>query len=279
MKVSVLSMFRDSEDYLSDTLSCLDALQDRSSCEIEYFFYENDSTDNTVPILKNWLSNKSGDLLSQTLAKAKFSQETAASVERQLDMTHYRNQLLNLAKPLDSEYAIILDSDVYFDSDILDRYLSMFKDDELSNVVMITPNVLQNIKCQMFDDSKNSYYDSFALIDRFGNHGMIWACNPFFNGEDRERWESNQVVHVSSAFGGCPIIKSEVLNKVQWSTDGGCEHWNFCRDVRSHGNIVVAPDIKVSVELSQDVIDSISESHMRSVVVHQRQQLDFLKDS
>jgi len=272
MKVSVFSMFRDSEDYLSDTLRDLDALQDRSSCMIEYFFYENDSTDNTAPLLKKWLSNKTGDLLSQTLDKPKFLQ--SAAVERQLDMTHYRNKLLNLARPLDSEYSIILDSDVHFDSDIIDRYLSMFEDNELSSVAMITPNVLQNIKCKMFDDSKDSYYDSFALIDRFGNQGMTWTCNPFFNVEDRERWENNQVVYVNSAFGGCPIIKSNVLNEVQWSTDGGCEHWNFCRDVRAHGDIVVAPDVKVSVEISQDVLDSIGESHVINVI----QKLDLLKN-
>lgn len=276
MKVSVLSMFRDSEGYLPDTFKNLDALQDNSSCEIEYFFYENDSRDNTASMLKQWLSDKKGELLSQTLDKPKFSQSPA--VERQLDMTHYRNELLNLAKPLDSEYSIILDSDVHFGPDIVDRYLSMFKDRELSSVVMITPNVLQNIKCKMFDDSKNSYYDSFALIDRFGNHGMTWTCNPFFNLEDRDRWESNKAVYVNSAFGGCPIIKSEVLDKVHWSTDGGCEHWNFCRDVRAYGDIVVAPNVEVSVEISQAVLNSIGESHVKSVVTHQRQKFDLLKN-
>ena len=276
MKVSVLSMFRDSEDYLPETLKSLNALEDNSSCKMEYFFYENDSRDNTASILKKWLSDKKGKLLSQTLGKPKFSQSPA--VERQLDMTHYRNELLNLSKPLDSEYSIILDSDVHFDSDIIDRYLSMFKDGELSSVVMITPNVLQNIKCKMFDDSKNSYYDSFALIDRFGNHGMTWSCNPFFNLEDRERWESNKAVYVNSAFGGCPIIKSEVLDKVRWSTDGGCEHWNFCRDVGGYGDIVVAPDVEVSVEISQDVLNSISESHVKSVVTHHHQKFDLLKN-
>ena len=276
MKVSVLSMFRDSEDYLPETLKNLDALQDQSSCDIEYFFYENDSIDQTVPLLKEWLSNKKGDLLSETLLKPKFSQ--SAAVERQIDMTHYRNQLLSVARPLDSQYSIILDSDVRFDSDIINKYLSMFRDDALSSVVMITPNVLQNINCKMFDSSRKSYYDSFALIDRLGNHGMTWTCNPFFNDEDRERWENNQVVYVSSAFGGCPIIKSDVLNQGQWSTDGGCEHWNFCRDVRVHGDIVVAPDVEVSVEIDEAIINSIGESHMNSVVTQQRQTFELLKN-
>ena len=276
MKVSVLSMFRDSEDYLPETLKDLDALQDQSACDIEYFFYENDSRDQTVPLLKEWLSDKKGNLLSQTLHKPKFSQSSA--VERQLDMTHYRNQLLGAAKPLDSQYSIILDSDVRFDSDILNQYLSIFKDNELSSVVMITPNVLQNINCKMFNPSKKSYYDSFALIDRLGNHGMTWTCNPFFNLEDRTRWVNKQPVYVNSAFGGCPIIKSDVLNQVQWSTDGGCEHWNFCRDVRVHGDIVVAPNVEVSVEIDQDIIDSIGESHMNSVVAQQRQTFELLKN-
>ena len=149
----------------------------------------------------------------------------------------------------------------------MQQYLEYFSD----GVAMITPNVLQNIKCQMSDGARESYYDSFALIDRFSNHGMTWSANPFFNTEDRSRWEMGLPVEVKSAFGGCPMIKSEVLNKVEWSTDGGCEHWNFCRDVSSYGKIIVTPGIKVRVCLSDSVIESISPDQMRSVVYHQRQ--------
>ena len=88
MKVSVLSMFRDSEEYLGGTLERLSSLEEQEpSIEFEYFFYENDSVDSTVSILEDWLSNRNGLVSSEQLNKAKFSQST--SVERQIDMTNY----------------------------------------------------------------------------------------------------------------------------------------------------------------------------------------------
>jgi hypothetical protein len=273
MKISVLSMFRDSEAYIEDTLARLASLEDAEpSVDFEYFFYENDSLDDTVPLLKKWLSGRKGLLTAEQLDKPKFTQST--SVDRQRDMTAYRNQMLSLAKPLDSDYSIILDSDVEFSSSLVREYLPYFS----TGISMVTPNILQNIKCQMSEGARESYYDSFALIDRFGNHGMTWAANPLFNTEDREKWERGDAVEVRSAFGGCPMIKSRVLNEVEWSTDGGCEHWNFCRDVSGYGKIIVAPLIKVRVNLSESVIGSISPSHMRGVVEHQHQILPLLSE-
>ena len=273
MKVSVLSMFRDSEEYLGGTLERLSSLEEQEpSIEFEYFFYENDSVDSTVSILEDWLSNRNGLVSSEQLNKAKFSQST--SVERQIDMTNYRNRMLSIARPLESDYSIILDSDVFFDKSIVRDYLPYFTE----GVAMVTPNVLQNIKCQMSDGARESYYDSFALIDRFGNNGMTWASNPFFNKEDREGWERGDPVEVRSAFGGCPMLKSAILNTVSWSTDGGCEHWNFCRDVSSYGKILVAPSVQVRVVLSESVINSIGKSHMRNVVEKQKQLLPLLSE-
>lgn len=84
--------------------------------------------------------------------------------------------MLDNAKPLKSDYTLILDSDVIFPPDLINKYLDRFDED----VAMITPNVLQNIKCQMFDEQKDSYYDSFALVDNYNNQGMTWTSNPFF---------------------------------------------------------------------------------------------------
>lgn len=276
MKVSILSLFRDSEDYLPEALASLEALEQQCSAhEFEYFFYENDSNDNTVKILTEWMGSRGGNLTTEDLGKAKFSQTT--DIERMTDLVYYRNTLLATATPLSSDYCILLDSDVSFKPNIISSYISIFNDAEFSDVAMITPNILQNIKCKMFDSSKDSYYDSWALVDRFNNHGMTWASNPFFNEEDRNRWDKGIPVYVNSAFGGVPIIKTDVLNKVKWSTEGGCEHWNFCRDVRLHGDILVAPTIQVSVEISQAKIDSIGESHMNIAMAQQKQRFNLLK--
>ena len=115
-------MFRDSETYVSESLHRLDALEkETESFSFEYFFYENDSIDNTVCIIDEWLEGKNGRLLSEVLNKPKFSQSTA--VQRQLDMTHYRNRMLDNAKPLDSSYTLLLDSDVIFEPNLINKYI------------------------------------------------------------------------------------------------------------------------------------------------------------
>ena len=131
----------------------------------------------------------------------------------------------------------------------------------------------------MCDCKTDSYYDSWALIDRYGNHGMTWSSNPFYHPDDRAKWESNNPVSVKSAFGGCPMIKTSSLNKVEWSTDSGCEHWNFCRDIRSYGKIIVAPDVKVRVELSDAIIKGLNESHMFIVIEKQKQVFKLLNET
>ena len=273
-KISVLSMFRDSEGYLLETLRSLEDMESATEgFSFEYFFYENDAVDNTVDLVNDWIGLKNGRFLSEKLDKPKFSQSTA--VQRQIDMTHYRNRMLDNAKPLKSDYTLILDSDVIFPPDLINKYLDRFDED----VAMITPNVLQNIKCQMFDEQKDSYYDSFALVDNYNNQGMTWTSNPFFHKVDRQRWDNNLPVEVQSAFGGCPLIRTSILNQISWSTDGGCEHWNFCRDIRSYGKIIVAPDVKVRVELSDAIIKGLNESHMFIVIEKQKQVFKLLNET
>lgn len=243
-KISVLSMFRDSEQYLSETFERLEALeQNTQGFSFEYFFYENDSTDNTVSILSEWMLSKNGFVQSEVLGRPKFSQSTSA--DRQFLMSDYRNRLLESCKPLDSAYSLLLDSDVSFSDSLINCYLQYFDD----NVAMTTPNILQNIKCKMFDSSKDSYYDSWALIDTDGRLSMTWSSNPFYGTADREKWDKGEAVTVNSAFGGCPLIRSKVLNEIRWDTQGGCEHWHFCEMIRNHGSIIVVPTIIARVEI------------------------------
>ena len=273
-RISILSMFRDSEKYLHDAFERLEALDKATpEFEFEYFFYENDSVDNTVPLLENWLRNKPGRLITELLNKPKFGSVPAQ--ERMNDLTYYRNTLLNENKPFSSSYSLLLDSDVQFEPDLIQQYIDCLDD----QIVMITPNVLQNIKCKMCDCKTDSYYDSWALIDRYGNHGMTWSSNPFYHPDDRAKWESNNSVSVKSAFGGCPMIKTSSLNKVEWSTDSGCEHWNFCRDVINDGIIVVAPTVVVKVELGASVIEGLNDDHVSAVISQQHRRLSMFKNA
>ena len=268
MKISVLSLFRDSERIIYDTLTRLESLEENTDADFEYFFYENDSTDKTLEILSNWIQDKKGRVISQELNAPKFG-SVGSNVRVQL-MAHYRNTLLDSVKPLNSDFTIVFDSDVIFEKDIIHKYLTYFTDD----IAMLTPNTTQNIKCKMCDCGKDSYYDSWALIDKSGNFCMTWSHNPFYDQPDRDDWEAGVPVQVYTAFGGIAIIKSEYLNQVNWAVNQGtCEHWGLCHNLNKHGKILAIPEIQASVYLSQSVIGGLNPDSVDNVIRGQKNKL------
>ena len=160
MKITIISIFRDSELYIHNCLKSLDSLEQKTDAKFEYFFYENDSKDKTKEILNKWMKSKKGKLICEDINTPKFG--SIVNKERFSLLAQYRNKLLEVGKPFDSDYSLILDSDVMFPDNIINQYLIYFKKD----IVMITPNILQNIKCKMFDKNKDSYYDCLALRDK-----------------------------------------------------------------------------------------------------------------
>ena len=249
-KISVFSLWRDSESYIRRTLSQLEEIE-RNNPEISfsYFFYENDSIDNTVLILKEWMSSRKGKLLSENIS---FQKEgTVMSASRMKKMAYYRNRMIELGRFIDSDYSIIFDSDVIFEKDIVDKYLSKID----SETIMYTPYISQNIKCKVCNCGKDSYYDVAALYDKWNVRGIIWSCNPFMNIFDRQLLINNQPVEVNSSFGGFIFLKSFPLNFCNWRSDGDIEHVLFCEEIRKYGKIKLYPDIKVKVELDKELIE------------------------
>lgn len=249
-KISVFSLWRDSESYIRRTLSQLEEIErNNPDISFSYFFYENDSIDNTVLILKEWMSSRKGKLLSENIS---FQKEgTVMSASRMKKMAYYRNRMIELGRFIDSDYSIIFDSDVIFEKDIVDKYLSKID----SETIMYTPYISQNIKCKVCNCGKDSYYDVAALYDKWNVRGIIWSCNPFMNIFDRQLLINNQPVEVNSSFGGFVFLKSFPLNFCNWRSDGDIEHVLFCEEIRKYGKIKLYPDIKVKVELDKELIE------------------------
>ena len=111
MKVSVISIWRDAGEDIHRRLKLWEDLEKYSSdVEFEYFFYENDSADDTPEILSSWLRDKKGQIKSETLGNPKFG--SVMHGERYSQLAYYRNKALNLAKPLTSDYCFVWDNDV-----------------------------------------------------------------------------------------------------------------------------------------------------------------------
>jgi len=261
MKISVISLWRNSSTYIDEALKRLEGLEKKY--DMDYYFYENDSEDDTRERLEQWLHTRHGSLISETLSTQHYGPVPDAT--RIHNFVKYRNTILTKAKPLKSDYTLLLDSDVSYNNRLIKDSLKYMTDD----VAMVTPNILQNLKCEMCNCKKLSYYDSFALKDKTNQQGLTWSCNPFVEPNDRMKWKGGKPVEVNSAFGGAPLIKTSILNKpsVVWSVNHsqrgikvantkervGCEHWDFCEYIREFGKILVVPSIKVSTIVNHNL--------------------------
>jgi len=268
MKISVLSLFRDSGD-LSDFFKSMDGLERSTNADFSYFFYENDSLDDTRGQLKTWSAGCSNRyVLYEDIKTPKFG--CVSNDLRFVLMSYYRNTLLNNSMDyLDSDFTLLLDSDIKIGQEIINDMLKLFA----PRFAMITPNTQQNISCKMCGCGKRSYYDSLALRDIDGNPSMTWACNPFYRKSDRDKWAAMQPVEVSRAFAGAALIRTEVLKQCNWNLDPSqpaCEHWMFCDMVRGHGQILAVPSIHAQSIVPDSVLESISQQHFNAVSSQQK---------
>lgn len=246
--IAVYSLWRDSEPHIKRTLSQLEDLESLDY-DFEYYFYENDSKDNTVRILRDWLSNRKGNLLSEKLNAKKFGSVT--DVERMEFLCECRNKCKNLLKDSTSEYTILIDSDIYFSKENLQQHIKTIE--SIEDAVMITPNVRQNIPDFIFNKTDDSYYDVYPFFDMAQNRGLYFTDCPFKNGADRMRWIFGKPIKCLSAFGGFVLIKTKILKEVSWSTKGECDHVEFCLSVNRYGSIYIDPQNKVKtvIDLSK----------------------------
>jgi len=268
MKISIFSLFRDSEPHLPRCLDQLDSLESNTNAEFSYFFYENDSSDNTVEILKKWIANKSGNFASEKLSKPKFG--STLDPERMILMSQVRNKMLSLCDAK-TDYSLVFDSDLIFEPTVINDFLKFNNLDHIDypNYSMLTANVRQNVPCKMGSGKQDSYYDSSCLFDINKVNCMTWSDNPFYENQDRMDFASNLPVHIYRGFGSMAFLKTEILKKVNWDSNGESEHWSFCDQLRNYGRIYLMPNVKPRVNVGQTIWD-----HEINVVNHQKWMLE-----
>ena len=72
--IAVISLWRDSQTYIHTSLNQLRFQEDELGNDYSFFysFYENDSVDDTSKILKEWLEDRQGILLTEKLNHPKW---------------------------------------------------------------------------------------------------------------------------------------------------------------------------------------------------------------
>lgn len=269
IKVSVFCILRDSEKTLSKLFSQLEELESLKDYEFSYFFYENDSLDNTRELIKNWMKLRKGNFLFENLGAKKFG--SVADPERMRFLCDCRNKNKNLAGENKSEYSLLIDSDIEFNSKNFLLHIEAINN--LPEAIMITPNVRQPIKDLMFGETQDSYYDVYAFRDNFGNKGVYFTDCPSFLINDQKAWKKNKPIKVLSAFGGFALIKSSVFNKVEWSADINCDHCNMCFLISRMGQIYILPNSIVKVNLD---LKTINLEGCQNIAQQQKNYYDYI---
>jgi glycosyltransferase involved in cell wall biosynthesis len=260
--IAVYSLFRDSEPHLARTLAQFEDLESLNY-DFEYYFYENDSKDNTVDILEEWLKSRSNKFVHENLNAEKFN--GGKSVARMELLCECRNKCKNLLKDSKSKYTVLIDSDIIFDKSNLEQHIKAIE--TLEDCVLITPNVRQDIPDFHTEKSQDSYYDVYPLFDMNGKTGLYAADCPFKNGIDRMKWSLNLPVKCLSAFGGFALSYTDIIKQVKWSTDGKCDHVNFCKELNNYGVVYIDPTNKVRVD------SQLSRVNLKEMKMHAKNQL------
>ena len=129
-----------------------------------------------------------------------------------------------------SEYSIVLDTNITFNPSILQEMLNIFNQNH--KIHMVTPFGFVEGKPKL-------YYDTFAL-DLESN----------YNGTNlnklRFEMQQKQIIQLKSGFSGFIMIKTKTLKNCSWKDSSiSSEHNAFCKEVREFGDVVCASNIKV----------------------------------
>ena len=261
-KIHIFLLVRDNENTLEDTFNKLSEIEKMNitKYEFHYWILENDSKDNTVNIVKEFLKTKSGRIISGKLGTKKWT--NVKQENRVKDMTYYRNLNLKMMflgpmkpntnimdindlavlenavnfknekwKPYRSKYSIILDTNIVFEKTIFEEMETILEQN--NDVGMITP-------FGYVRTSPMTYYDTYALqtMDNKNQANKEWIKNT----------NKKTIYDIKSGFSGFVLLKTDLLKKSKWKFINAnlSEHVGFCESIRSQNKrVVICPAIKV----------------------------------
>jgi len=244
---------RNNQDWLNEVFIpvCCDI---EEKYDIAYYVYENDSTDNTKEILKQFTIGRDATLVTEDLQSHHYARDESPS--RIEHLAKCRNRLLSM-RPFKHEWTIIVDSDIVFNANLIDSFLNREKPDDLVALCCNGKDKMDCVHHGRGTNICNHYYDTYAMVDSNDNwiyNQFQMSCNHFLTREDIDKWNHDYIVKVNSAFGGLAFYKTQIINKHECEYKPSIdertnrtmsEHVHFNKCLRQHGNVYVDPTLVV----------------------------------
>jgi len=248
-KIGVAAVMRDESSKLSRFFAVMEALEKLDEIsEVNYSFYENDSDDDTAIKLTRWLSTRNYSFKSEKRGWPRYRDRDK---RRTLFLARARNISLRNLTLAKLDYVLLVDVDIAIDINHCTHLIRVLNENK--KAVMACASSFQSREA-IDTGSPTSYYDSWALIDRFGRPGISGLEIPFLDKNDRHRWLNGIPVSVQSAFGGLAVARANAIreNKALWDGNDGCEHWQFCKSLLPAGEILISPNASPEAESNAD---------------------------
>jgi hypothetical protein len=276
--LAVVALYRDNARYLPHAFERF-AAWERAGMAVRYFFLENDSADGTAGLLADFMRGRRGHLECRQLAARVPTHAGGDGHDRVMTLARMRNYIVDIAMAdapqAADEWTILVDSDILFPADVLERmFAARARDPRPDTIGMLTCYTQQ-----LFDPSQlpgegtavpgisglvsaDHYFDTYAFQDASHRH-----LHPFCGFARCRRCRDRDaiglpliprdrgIVDVAAAFGGLAAVPTAVVRdpRIRWTTYGSgvdqrrvlSEHVVFCDRLRTitGRRVVVLQDV------------------------------------
>lgn len=228
LTISVILIIKDGASYISYLDHYFTKIEElyKYKYNFEYFIFENDSKDDTVRKLSAFLKNKKGKYWSENLKNN--ADYKGIKQERCQYMSLLRNTLKERHGHLNSDYTLLIDCDVVFQIDIIDKLVGLFSSynfyvgpSKENSITMELPTDAVHCECIPTNKQQPTWTDTFDTsvsnnkltvkrIDTKGNWGQqlelkisptnVVAVTPFDYCYKRLREDHNNHYYDTLAF-------------------------------------------------------------------------------
>ena len=218
--ILITCLIRNNEKYIPYMIKMFDSLEKNCNYNFKYLIYTNDNNDKSLELLnQNKLSNMK--IIEENL------EEDILNMGRITRLYHIREKVLKLTVKETFNYLLMIDSDIFFNSNILETALFELKN---TNFEVITSNTLGGDFFPFI-----FYYDDFSYRD-LNNTTIKNTIFKKFVKFIKTTYDNN-IEEVNSSFGGFFLIKKKDILKenityLENIKENKCEHIDFNKNFK-----------------------------------------------
>lgn len=223
-KISVVALARNCESQIENSINSIYKIK---SSDLDFFIYENDSTDTTKDIIINYTKKSNLTLYTKDLNRKDLRDR---SVVRTTWLAEYRNFCQEWVRKnyYDYNYTIVLDLDADLGFSIDGIYNSIYWLSRIKNAGGMGSYSLT------FNDGSLYHYDSFAVrLNDWHESNEQDYTNQWFR-----HWHpliGSNPVPFYSCFGGLSVYKTEAFLSGAYSGELGSEHIHLHKSMKEKG--------------------------------------------